>query len=161
MAKKIIIIAVIAVVVAVGVWLVFPRSDKWEKTLRCYGSTQAYDSEKSDDTSLKELSDYVDVECSFEVTYSFVIKPSITGTVNIGGEEFKLNSQTATSGNGWIPAVVSSEDQTFIYLSSDRKNFMLFDNGISKDNSFWVAAEDNFGNLKKAAESFGFIPMPQ
>lgn len=154
MMKKIIIIAVIAIVAAVGIWLLVPRHDKLEQTVRCYDIYAVSGYSEADDGALEGKADYVDIECDFEVTYSIVVKPSIKGKVKIDGIEYNLNSQNVSIDKNWIPATVSAEDQTFIYLSPDRKNIMLFDTKRKEKSVYWVGADNSLGELKKAAEAF-------
>lgn len=149
--KTIIVIAVIAVVIGVGLWFIFPRSVKWERTVRCYDAFGFLD---HTDASLSEI-EYVDVECDFEIKYSYAVKAFIEGTVKIDGVEHTLNSGNVSIENeDWIPATVSFEAQTFLYLSSDKKHIMLWDTHRKKGSTYWIGAEENWDAIMEAAESF-------
>lgn len=148
--KTIIVIAVIAVVIGVGLWLIFPRSVKWERTVRCYDAFGFLDHTAA---SFSEI-EYVDVECDFEIKYSYAVKAFIEGTVKIDGVEHTLNSGNVSIDKDWIPATVSVEDHTIVYLSADKKHIMLFDTKRKEGSAYWIGAEENSDDLKDAADSF-------
>lgn len=148
--KTIIVIAVIAVVIGVGLWLIFPRSVKWERTVRCYDMVGLTEHTGA---SLSEI-EYVDVECNFEARYSYVYKGGLKGTVKIDGVEHTLNSGNVSIDKDWIPATVSVEDHTIVYLSADKKHIMLFDTKRKEGSAYWIGAEENSDDLKDAADSF-------
>lgn len=150
MAKKFIIVAAIVVSAIVGLWLIFPRSVKWERTVRCYDAFGFLDHM---DASLSEI-EYVDVECDFEIKYSYAVKAFIEGTVKIDGVEYTLNSGNVSIDKDWIPATVSFEAQTFLYLSSDKKHIMFWDTRRKKGSTYWIGAEENWDSIMEAAESF-------
>lgn len=152
--KKIIIIAVIAIGVGVGLWLFIPRHSSIENTIRCY-ALNGVDFSMSDDTGLDETVDFKDVECNLEINHSIVFGTRLYGTVKIDGIEYDVDSRNCSIYNDWTGALLSFNDQTYIYLSSDRNHIMLNDSR-EEGKVYWVGADSNMGELKEACKAFGF-----
>lgn len=150
--KKIIIAIVITVIVGITLWLFIPRRSRIENTIRCY-DLNGVDFSLSDDTCLEEIADYKNIECSLEINYSLVFGTRLEGTVKIDGTEYNADSRNFNTDNDWIGALLSFDDRISLYLSSDRNYIMLQD--AEKEKCYWVGAEDNMGELKKACKSFG------
>ena len=152
--KKVIIIAIISVVIGVGLWLFIPRHSRMENTIRCY-DLNGVDFSLSDDTKLDEAVDFQDVECDLEINHSIVFGTRLYGTVKIDEIEYDVDSRNNSIYNDWTGALLSFNDQTYIYLSSDRNHIMLQDSR-EEGKVYWVGAEGNMSELKEACRAFGF-----
>lgn len=152
--KKVVVIAIIAVVIGVGLWLFIPRRSRMENTIRCY-DLNGVDFSLSDDTKLDETVVFKDVECNLEINHSLVFGTRLNGTVKIDDTEYDVDSRNFSIDNGWTGALLSFDDQINIFLSSDRNHIMLQDSR-EEGKCYWVGADGNMREFKEACKAFGF-----
>lgn len=165
-AKKILIISVSAliIVIALLIFCLAPRTSVWDDNVRCY-SINGADLSLSDDTSLEEMAEYIDVQCDFNV--SGPLFPSslkgADGTVSFEGAKYRVTSTTAEADRNWLPMSLygeSLEMDKLMYISPNGKYIMLFYPKESEDGNsdavYWIGCCDNVGEMREALKDFGF-----
>ncbi len=160
--KKIILIASAALILFALIFCLVPRTTVWEGNVRCY-NLNGVDLSLSDDTGLEGMTDYIDLQCDFNVSgplFPAALKGS-SGTVKFNDTEYKLSSVNIETDNNWISMSLSGKEFEMnkqLYVSPNEKYILLFcPKELEKEESaaYWIGPCRNLEDLKTALKDFG------